>query len=214
MRTFTQSPQRASCSGKLLNRLRNELFQCRLVMLATIVFQACSFNHSDISPFRIRDLQSQLSPATGNCVRPPNVRRSLTVISSIAAGTPMWGRRGSENPVVEEAESGPAVAALDRDLRLGGNPETHDYTAAAPWRKLRQGARALRRQPRGAGLRLYRLLHVLGGHRRVRHFLSLAVLRRRCPPSVRRFRRCARIARRLSGLGSRRGKRRARAAWR
>ena len=47
---FTESHQRASCSGKLLNRLRNEVFQCRLVMLDEIAFQACSFNHSDISP--------------------------------------------------------------------------------------------------------------------------------------------------------------------
>jgi hypothetical protein len=33
-----------------LNSLRNEVFRNRLVMLAGIVFQACSFNHSDISP--------------------------------------------------------------------------------------------------------------------------------------------------------------------
>jgi hypothetical protein len=45
------------------------LFHC-------IAFQACSFNHSDISPFRINDLQSRLNLGTENCVRPPNVPRS------------------------------------------------------------------------------------------------------------------------------------------
>jgi hypothetical protein len=39
-----------SCGGKSLNRLRNEVFQCCSVSLAHFAFQACSFNHSDISP--------------------------------------------------------------------------------------------------------------------------------------------------------------------
>jgi hypothetical protein len=34
-----------------LNRLRNEVFQCCWVTLGHFDFQACSFNHSDISPF-------------------------------------------------------------------------------------------------------------------------------------------------------------------
>jgi hypothetical protein len=49
-------------------------------------FQACAFNHSAISPFRINDLQSRLNLGTENCVRPPNVPRSLTTVPSIAAG--------------------------------------------------------------------------------------------------------------------------------
>ena len=75
--------------------------------LEEFAFQACSFNHSDISPFRINDLRavwnsvSQNPPSNpsvpgcglysavcgrasidrrGNCVRPPNVVRSLTAI--------------------------------------------------------------------------------------------------------------------------------------
>ena len=35
--------------GKWLNRLRDQVFQCRSVSFAEIAFQACSFNHSDIS---------------------------------------------------------------------------------------------------------------------------------------------------------------------
>lgn len=58
---FTESHQRASCSGKLLNRLRNEVFRCRLVSVAEIAFQACSIDHSDISPFKINDLRSGLN---------------------------------------------------------------------------------------------------------------------------------------------------------
>jgi len=33
-----------------VNRLREEVFRYYLMQLAGIVFQACSFNHSDISP--------------------------------------------------------------------------------------------------------------------------------------------------------------------
>src|SRR5881409_2507460 len=48
--TFTGSHREAFCGRKSLNRLLGEVFRCCLVMLATIAFQACSFNHSDISP--------------------------------------------------------------------------------------------------------------------------------------------------------------------
>ena len=75
--------------------------------VAGVDFQACSIDHSDISPFRINDLRaarnslSQNPPSNGpvprcdlhsavcghgeterrrNCVRPPNVPRSLTAI--------------------------------------------------------------------------------------------------------------------------------------
>jgi hypothetical protein len=48
--TFTGSHQEAFCGGKSLNRLCEEMFRCCSMQLAGVVFQACSFNHSDISP--------------------------------------------------------------------------------------------------------------------------------------------------------------------
>ena len=98
--TFTGSHQEAFCGGKSLNRLREEMFLYHSMQLTGIVFQACSFNHSDISPFRINDLRaprrdyrtrrrpflaptrSCLNSATWsdlkadvhrNCVRPPHL---------------------------------------------------------------------------------------------------------------------------------------------
>ena len=56
--TFRGSHQAAFCGGKSLNRLRVEMFRYYSMQLAGIVFQACSFNHSDISPFRINDLRA------------------------------------------------------------------------------------------------------------------------------------------------------------
>jgi len=47
---FAGSPREAFCGGKSLTRLREEVFQYHSVSVAGIVFQACSFNHSDISP--------------------------------------------------------------------------------------------------------------------------------------------------------------------
>jgi len=56
--TFTGSHQEAFCGGKSLNRLCEEMFRCCSMQLAGVVFQACSFNHSDISPFRINALRA------------------------------------------------------------------------------------------------------------------------------------------------------------
>ena len=42
------------------------MFRCRSVSVARFVFQACSFNHSDISPFRINNLRAA-------CNRVPHV---------------------------------------------------------------------------------------------------------------------------------------------
>ena len=42
-------------------------------------------DHSDISPFRINDLQSCLKGNIGDCDKSSNVPRSLTGFSSIAA---------------------------------------------------------------------------------------------------------------------------------
>ena len=52
MRAFTESHHGVSCGGKALTRLREEVFQQHSVSVAGINFQACSFNHSDISPFK------------------------------------------------------------------------------------------------------------------------------------------------------------------
>jgi hypothetical protein len=48
--TFTGSHEEAFSGGKSLNRLREEMFLYHSMQLAGIYFQACSFNHSDISP--------------------------------------------------------------------------------------------------------------------------------------------------------------------
>ena len=90
-------------------RLRQEVFQYRLARVTTIVFQACSIDHSDISPllestvcerpdrdYRTRRRLSSRSSISftfsglkcgkdsrpQNCVRPLNVPRSLTAIYS------------------------------------------------------------------------------------------------------------------------------------
>ena len=47
---FTGSHREAFCGGKSLNRLRKGVFRYHSVSVAGFVFQACSFNHSDISP--------------------------------------------------------------------------------------------------------------------------------------------------------------------
>ncbi len=43
----------------------------------THAFQACSIDHSDISPLRINSLRVASDDYRSNCVRPPNVPRSL-----------------------------------------------------------------------------------------------------------------------------------------
>ena len=49
---FTGSHRDALFGGKSLKRLCEEVFQYHSVNVAEIAFQACSFNHSDISPFK------------------------------------------------------------------------------------------------------------------------------------------------------------------
>ena len=41
-----------------MNRLREEMFRYHSMQLAGFVFQACSIDHSDISPFRINNLRT------------------------------------------------------------------------------------------------------------------------------------------------------------
>ena len=83
--TFTGSHREAFCGGKSLNRLREEVFQYHSVCVARTAFQACSIDHSDISPFRINDLQSRVDQDSADCDKSSNVPRSLTGFSSIAA---------------------------------------------------------------------------------------------------------------------------------
>ena len=54
----TESHRATCCGGKWLNRLRHGAFRCSSVSLTGFAFQACSFNHSDISPFRVNDLRA------------------------------------------------------------------------------------------------------------------------------------------------------------
>ena len=82
--TFTGSHQEAFCGGKSLNRLCEEMFRCCSMQLAGIVFQACSIDHSDISPFRINNLRHGVGCEIADCDKSPNVPRSLTGFSSIA----------------------------------------------------------------------------------------------------------------------------------
>jgi hypothetical protein len=61
-------------------------------------FQACSFNHSDISPFRINNLRTRKSQNSGIMISPPMCSRSLTGFSSIAAPSPLGEMADRVNP--------------------------------------------------------------------------------------------------------------------
>src|SRR3989442_101236 len=58
----------------------------------THAFQACSIDHSDISPFRINNLRSLVEQHGLYCDKSSNVPRSLSGVSSIAAAL-MLARR-------------------------------------------------------------------------------------------------------------------------
>ena len=66
--------------GKSLNRMRCEVFQSDFVSVAGFDFQACSFNHSDISPFRINSLRALPLSSLAIVISP----RKVTRCSSIA----------------------------------------------------------------------------------------------------------------------------------
>jgi hypothetical protein len=55
------------------------------VLLTRVAFQACSIDHSDISPFRINNLRTRNDQGFADCDKSSNVPRSLTRFSSIAA---------------------------------------------------------------------------------------------------------------------------------
>jgi hypothetical protein len=61
------------------------MFQYHSVSVARLAFQACSFNHSDISPFRINNLRSLIERDSRDCDQSSNGPGSLTGFSSIAA---------------------------------------------------------------------------------------------------------------------------------
>ena len=102
--SFTGTRRRTSMLREVVDRKCVRGIWCASARVSGINFQACSIDHSDISPFRINDLRTirnsvaQNSPSNrivprcclysgvcgraeirlrGNCVRPLNVRRSL-----------------------------------------------------------------------------------------------------------------------------------------
>jgi hypothetical protein len=83
--SLTGTRRCTSMLREVVDRERVGASRCASARGAGIYFQACSFNHSDISPFRINHLQRHQREGITNCVRPPNVPQSLTGVSSIAA---------------------------------------------------------------------------------------------------------------------------------
>jgi len=72
------------------------------VSVARIAFQACSFNHSDISPFRINALRSRADRDHGDCDRSSNVSRSLTGLPSRALGRRVHDAHAATRPALSE----------------------------------------------------------------------------------------------------------------
>src|SRR4026209_333988 len=89
------------------------------MQLAGIVFQACSFNHSDISPFRLNDLRLRARRDPADCDTSSNVSRSLMGWLSITVVTPgepvaqSTGRVPSEL-LVRRYVAGDSVRGSDR----------------------------------------------------------------------------------------------------
>ena len=71
--------------------MRAKVFQHHSVSITQFAFQACSFNHSDISPFRFNKLQQLLELGYGDCDKSSDVLRSLTGSSSIPGWSPTPG---------------------------------------------------------------------------------------------------------------------------
>ena len=89
--TFTGSHREAFWGGKSLNRLREEVIQHHSVSVAGFVFQACSIDHSDISPFRINELRSVWTSLSQN---PPSTRNVPRCdLYSAVCGRPETERR-------------------------------------------------------------------------------------------------------------------------
>jgi hypothetical protein len=75
--------------------------------LARVAFQSCSFNHSDISPLRINNLQPQTDPMFADCVRPPNVGRNLRRLGAQNVVTRLSIRTGAVRPAHEHRDPQP-----------------------------------------------------------------------------------------------------------
>jgi hypothetical protein len=56
--TITASHGRTISGGKSLMGMRERVFQYHSVSVSRVAFQACSIDHSDISPFKINDLRA------------------------------------------------------------------------------------------------------------------------------------------------------------
>jgi len=114
--TFRGSHRGAFCSGKSLNRLREEVFRYHSMSVAGVVFQACAFNHSAISP----------------CLESTTCERSRERLSHVTARLRriVWRREApgeSENgrsvnldtrlmlPIVNAHEQPLTLARLERD---------------------------------------------------------------------------------------------------
>ena len=64
--------------------------------LTPIAFQACSFNHSDISPFRINKLRRRVGCEIADVISPPMFRDHLAHLQySVDASVKVRGSRGA-----------------------------------------------------------------------------------------------------------------------
>ena len=66
-----------------------EMLPNGLLSLARFAFQAGLIDRSSISPFRINNLQHWPNDDRGDCDTSSDLARSLTVVSSIGASTPV-----------------------------------------------------------------------------------------------------------------------------
>jgi hypothetical protein len=84
-------------------------FDVRQHARAVINFQACSIDHSDISPFRINDLRTHNDQGIADCDKSSNVPRSLTGFFKYSRA--ITARSANVLP--------PAAAALEHQRPIG-----------------------------------------------------------------------------------------------
>jgi hypothetical protein len=82
----TRTLRYTSLLGEVVDKNCVDAFWCELLGATGTDFQACSIDHSDTSPFRINGLPVALNDYLRNCVRPPNVPRSLTAFFQSGTG--------------------------------------------------------------------------------------------------------------------------------
>jgi hypothetical protein len=101
--------------------MRERVFWCQSVSVTRVAFQACSIDHSDVSPFRINNLRSRVEGDGRDCDKSSNVPRSLTGFSSIAAPLLLARRNdGRVNPA--KLKCGARFAIGPRNGLLNGYP--------------------------------------------------------------------------------------------